>query len=805
MQTVWQDLSYGARMLIKNPGFTVIAVFTLALGIGANTAIFSVVNGLLLRPLPYPEPERLVMIWEDPGSIPRNFVNPRNYADWREQNQVFEQVAAINTQNINLTDDGEPERMIGARVAANFFSILRVNASLGRTFLPTEDGAGSRPVAVLSYGLWQRRFSADPNVIGRMLVLNGASTTVVGVMPADFRFPQQVELWIPFVFTSNELANTNRGSHYLRVVGRLKPGVSVEQAQAEMETIYNRLRQEYPRALAKWKVHVFSMHEDMVSDVKSALLILLGAVCFVLLIACANVANLMLARATARQKEIAIRAALGASRFRLIRQLLTESFMLALAGGGLGVLLGLWGIDLLIRLNPGNLPRLDEIGLDRNVLLFTLLLSLLSGLIFGATPALQSSRINLNESLKNAAGRGGAGGGQSSLRQVFIVAEVALSLVLLAGAGLMIKSFIKLGQVELGFNPENVLTMRVSLPSNRYAEWEQQISFYRRVVDRIKVLPGVQSAALISDPPISNSVGLWQNGFRIEGQPEPPPGHGNYAYLRWISPDYFQTLGIPLLKGRLLTESDTADRPGIAVIDAAMARQFFPNEDPIGKRILIGIRDRGPREIVGIVGNVRQTSLDAEAGPHMYIPYYQTPLSYATLLVRTLADPNAASAAVKHEVLAVDPRQPIYSIRAMEQIISNSLADRRFNLTLLGIFAGVALMLAAIGIYGVMSYSVTQRTREIGIRVALGAQGSDVLRLVVGQGLRLVALGVALGLLAALALTRLMKSLLYSVSATDPVTFIVIALLLTSVALLACYLPARRATKVVPLVALRCE
>jgi putative ABC transport system permease protein len=805
MHYLWRDLRHGARLLIKNPSFTAIAVLTLALGIGANTAIFSVVNGVLLRPLPYPEQERLVMIWEDPGNIPRNNVNPRNYADWREQNQVFEQVAAFYLQSVNLTDEGEPERMIGARVAANFFSILRVNAAHGRTFLPAEDRLGSQPVAVISHSLWQRRFGGDPNVIGRTLALNGTNTTVVGVMPSDFGFPQQAELWTPLVFTANELANTSRGSHYLNVVGRLKPGVSVEQAKAEMESIYDRLRQEYPQALAKWKVHVISMSEDIVGNVRSALLILLGAVYFVLLIACANVANLMLARATVRQKEIAIRAALGASRFRLIQQLLTESFLLALAGGGLGVLLGLWGIDLLVRLNPGDLPRLDEITLDRNVFLFALLLSLLSGLIFGVTPALQSSGINLNESLKDAAGRVGAGRRQSSLRQSFVVVQVALSLVLLVGAGLMIRSFIKLGKVELGFNPENLLTMRVSLPASRYAEWEQQISFYRQVVERIKVLPGIESAALISDPPISNSIGLWQNGFRIEGRPDPPPGHGQYAYLRWTSPDYFQTLAIPLLKGRLLTDSDTAERPGIVVIDAAMAREFFPDEDPIGKRILIGIRDRGPREIVGIVGNVRQTSLDYQAGPHMYIPYYQTPLSYATLLVRTFADPTVAAAAVKQEVLAVDPRQPIYSIRTMNQIISNSLAGRRFNLTMLGIFAGVALLLAAIGIYGVMNYVVTERTRELGVRLALGAQARDILKLVFGQAMWLILAGVAIGLGGSLVLTRLMKKLLFEVEANDPVTFMLVTSMLGLVALLACWIPARRASKVDPMIALRSE
>ena len=805
MPTLFQDLRYGWRTWRKSPGLAAVALLTLALGIGANTAIFSVVNGVLLRPLPYPEPESLVMIWEDPGDIPRNSVNPRNYADWREQNEAFSQVAAITPQSVNLTGEGEPERIVSARVAASFFSILQVNPAIGRGFLPTEDQPESQRVAVLSDSLWQRRFGADPNVIGRSLTLNGATTTVVGVMPPSFRFPLQADLWLPLVFTPREMLDTNRGSHYLSVVGRLKPGVSVEQAQAQMDTIYDRLREQFPRALAKWKVRVVSLSDDTVGAIRPALLILLGAVCFVLLIACANVASLMLARATARQREMAIRTALGASRGRLARQLLTESVMLALAGGALGILFGLWGIDLLIYLSPANLPRLDEIRVDRSVLLFTLLLSLLSGVIFGVVPALQSSRVNLNESLKESSGRGSIGGRQSYLRQVFIVGEVALSLVLLLGAGLMVKSFIRLGQVEPGFNPENVLSVRISLPQSRYSEPQPQIAFYRQVVERVQALAGVQSTALISDPPISGSIGLWQNGFEIEGQPTSAPGEGRYAYLRWTTPDYFQTMSIPLVRGGLLTESDIGSKPWVAVIDEAMARRFFPDEDPIGKRISVSIRDNAPREIVGIVGNVKQTSLDSEAGPHMYIAYYQTPLSYATLLVRAPGDPNVLTAAVKQEVLAADPGQPIHSASTLAQIISNSIADQRFNLTMLGLFAAVALLLAVVGVYGVISYSVTQRTQEIGLRIALGATNREVMKLIVGQGLKLTLVGVGLGLACAFALTRMMSSLLFGVSATDPPTFIITAMLLTLTAVAACYIPARRAARVDPMVALKYE
>jgi predicted permease len=805
LETLWQDLRFGTRMLLKQPGFTLIAVLTLTLSIGANTAIFSVVNAVLLRQLPYADPTRLVMIWEDPGSNPRNFVNPRNFADWQVQNRSFDHVAAINIGNVNLTGDGEPERLISASVSATFFSILGVNAAHGRTLLPGEDQPGGASVVVISHSLWQRRFGSDPGLIGQSIELNGDPAIVVGVMPAGFHFPGTAEIWRPLVFTPGQLESNNRGSHFLSVVARLKPGVTVPQAQAEMEAIYNQLRQQYPSALTNWQPHVASLHEDTVGNVRQALLILLGAVGFVLLIACSNVANLTMARAAARQREIAIRAALGASRARLLRQMLTESLLLALLGGGLGVLLGAWLVRLLVSLNPGNLPRLEEVRLDGYVLLFTTMLSLASGLIFGLVPALQSSKINLNEALKDAAVKTSAGRRQAKLRRAFVIAEIALSLVLLVGAGLLIKSFVRLGRAELGFNPANVLTLRVALPGNRYAAPPRQTAFYQQVIERVKSLPGAQAASLISDPPVSGSMGLWQNGFHMEGKPLPPPGQGHFASLRWITPDYFKTLGIQLLRGRVLTEADVEGQPRIVVIDEAMARQFFPDEDPLGKRIVIYWRDRIPREIVGVVGNVRQTSLAEDAGPHIYIPYSQTPLNYATLLVRTTGDPLSLAAAVKREVLAVDRDQPVYAVQTMEQIIDNSVAERRFQMTLLGLFAGVALMLAAMGIYGVMAYTVTQRTPEIGIRIALGAQGGDVLRLVIGQGMKLASGGILIGLLASLGLTQLMKTLLYGVSATDPLTFASIVVLLTFVAVLACWIPARRATKVDPLVALRHE
>ncbi len=804
MQTPWQDLRYGVRMLWKTPGFTAIAALSLALGIGVNTAIFSVVNGVLLRRLPYADPDRLVMIWEDPGGNPRNFVNPRNFADWREQNQSFEQVAAINVGNVNLTGRGEPERLINASVSASFFSILRANAAHGRVFLAEEDKPGSSSVALISHRLWQRRFGADPNLVGQSIELNGERVTVIGVMPASFRFPGTAEIWRPLVFTPAQLDNNNRGSHFLSVVGRLKPGVTVQQAQAEMDVIYNQLRQQYPGQLTNWVPRVTSLHEDTVGNLRQPLLILLGAVGFVLLIACSNIANLTLARAVARQREIAIRAALGAGRARLLRQLLTESLLLSLLGAGLGLLLSSWFVDLLVSLNPGNIPRLAEISLDGRVLTFTLLLSLGSSLVFGLAPALSASKINLNEALKDAS-KACAGGHQSNLRRAFVIAEIALSLALLIGAGLMIKSFVRLGRVELGFNPENVLTMRVALPSNRYAEPPRQVAFYQQVVERVRALPGAQSASLSSDPPVSGSTGLWQNTFHIEGKPLPPPGERHSASLRWITPDYFKTMGIQLRRGRALTEADVEGLARVAVIDEAMARRFFPDEDPVGKRIVIYWRDRIPREIVGVVGNVRQTSLDTDAGPHMYIPYYQTPLNYATLFVRASVDPLKLASEVKSEVLAVDRDQPVYAVRTMEEIIDNSVAERRFQMLLLGLFAVVALALAGVGIYGVISYVVTERTREIGIRVALGAQRLDVLRLIIGQGIKLTSIGIAIGLLASFALTRLMKNLLYDVTATDPAIFLLIPAILACVALLACYIPARRAMKVEPMVALRCQ
>jgi putative ABC transport system permease protein len=802
---LWQDLRYGARMLTKQPGFTLIAVLTLAMGIGVNTAIFSVVNGVLFKPLPYDEPEGLVGVWEAPDGTPRNPVNPRNYADWRTQNQVFEQTAAISAGSVNLTEGGEPERLLAAYVTASFFPTLRVRAGQGRVFLPDEDQASKQHAVVLSHRLWQRRFGADPNVIGQTLALDGERYTVIGVMPVGFDLPRRAEMWLPLIFTDEMLSHTNRGSHYLTTIARLKPGVTVEQASAEMKTIYGRIKQQYPAQLAKWSANVFPLLDDTVGEVRESLFILFGAVLFVLLIACANVANLLLARASAREREIAIRSALGAGRWRVIRQLLTESLLLASLGGGLGALLGWWGVSSMAGLNLEEIPRLAEAGMDRHALGFTMLVSLLSGIIFGLTPALHATRVNLSQSMKEAGARSGSGGRPQRARRVFVVSQIALSLMLLAGAGLMIRSLIKLGRVDPGFKTANVLTMNVALPEPRYSNHAPRITFYRQTLENVRTMPGVQAAAFISDPPVTGTLGLWLNSFDIEGRSTPAPGRDSAAYLRWITPDYFRTLNIPLLKGRALTEADTTDRPWVVVIDEAMARRYFPNEDPLGKRLVIYWGERRPREIVGVVGNVRQTALDQEAGAHIYVPYFQTPLRYASLLVRTTAEPLSLAHAVKDAVLAADRDQPVYGIRTMDKIVAESAASRRLNMLLLSFFACVALTLAALGIYGVMSYSVGQRTQEIGLRLALGAQRSDVLRLVLRQGMAFTLVGVGIGLCGAVVLTRWLKKLLFGVSAIDPLTFIAVALLLAGVALIACYIPARRATKVDPLTSLRCE
>jgi putative ABC transport system permease protein len=805
---LWQDLRYGLRMLVKNPGFTIVAVIALALGIGANSAIFSVVNTVLLRPLPYKDPDRLVMVWEDASrhGYPRDTPAAANYIDWRDQNQVFEGMAAIANESFNLTGAGEPERIEGRRVSANLFPLLGVGPQLGRAFLPEEDMPGGSRVVLLSHGLWQRRFGSDMNITGKPLTLNGESHTVVGVMPPDFQFPSpDDELWTPIAFTSEEAANRRR--HYLEVIARLKPGVSLEQAQAEMKAIAARLQQQYPDQNTDLGATVTSLHEHVAGDIKPALLVLLGAVGFVLLIACANVANLLLARAAGRQKEIAVCIALGASRMRLIRQFLTESILLAALGGGVGLLLSVWGVNLLKAFIPESISQVQAITIDAKVLIFTLLVSLLTGLIFGLAPATQASNFNLNETLKEGGRDSAAGSRGNRIRGVLVIAEVAVSLILLIGAGLLINSFLRLRNVDPGFRADKLLTMKVVLPEQKYAEHAQRSAFYTELIRRIETLPGVKSAAVTTNLPLyrqGNSITV-----SIEGRPDPGPGKKPNVITRVISPRYFSTMGIPLLQGRQINEQDRINTPAVAVISETMARRFWPGEDPLGKRITPGPLNSPPEDwitVIGVVKDVRQFELVMDPKPQMYLSYEQADFfEPRDLVVSTDVEPLGLAATVRGAVWAIDKDQPVSNIRTMEEILSESVARQRFSMLLLGIFATLALVLAAVGIYGVMSYSVAQRTHEIGIRMALGAQKSDVLKLTVGHGLKLVLIGVVIGLVAAFILTRVMSSLLFGISATDPTTFITISLVLISVALLASYIPARRATKVDPMIALRYE
>jgi predicted permease len=801
------DLRYGVRMLWKNKGFTAVAVIALALGIGANSAIFSVVNTVLLRPLPYREPERLAMVWEDNSKIgyPRDTPAAANYVDWRDQNQVFEGMAATADQSFNLTGAGEPERFEGKRVSANFFSLLGVEPQLGRAFMPEEDVPGANKVVVLSHGLWQRRFGSDPGLVGKSVTLNGEGYTVIGVMPAGFQFlSQDVGMWVPIAFTPQQAAS--RGSHYLRVVARLKPGVTAERAQAEMSTIAARLQQQYPEQNTDLGATVVPLHEEVVGNIRPALLVLLGAVGFVLLVACANVANLLLARAAVRQKEIALRTALGASRLRLVRQFLTESALLAALGGLVGLLISVWGVTLLKSFIPENISQVRAIAVDARVLGFTVLVTLLTGLVFGLAPAVQASRFNLNETLKEGGRDAAATRGGNRIRGVLVVAEVAVSLVLLVGAGLLINSFMRLRSVDPGFRTDKLLTMSVVLPQQKYPDRARRAAFYTDMIRRVEALPGVRSAGVTNWIPLVSQGD--SNGYTIEGQPA-PTGKPHIIVTRVVSPHYFDTMGIRLVQGHGFEEGrDRIDSPCVVVVGESVVRKYWPNESPLGKRLWPGT-PQTPEEwcqVVGVVKDVRQFDLTSEVRPQLYLSYEQFGFfAPRHLVVSTEGDPLALAGAVRKTVWEVDRDQPVSNVSTMEDVLAESIARQRFSTLLLGVFAGVALLLAAVGIYGVMSYSMAQRTREIGIRMALGAQKWDVLKLAVGQGLKLVAIGVGLGLVGALALTRVMSSLLYGVSATDPLTLVTISLVLGAVALLASYLPARRAAKVDPLIALRYE
>jgi putative ABC transport system permease protein len=804
MESLWQDLHYGVRILIKNPGVTSVAVITLALGIGANTAIFSVVNAVLLRPLPYRDAAQLMTLWQinTKSGVKEEGAAPGNFYDWRDQSQTCTEMAAALPYSHNLTGQGEPEAFRSWLVTAGFFQTLGVNAFLGRTFLPEEYQPGNDRVIVIGDGLWQRRFGADPNMVGQKLLLNGQPHIVVGIMPPEFQFPTGREMWAPRIVTEGD--KRTRGSGYMPVIARLKPGATVAQAQHEMDAIAARLAREYPEANLDRGVTIVPLPEQLFGQVRPALLVLLGAVALVLLIACANVANLLLMRAAEREREFAVRSALGAARVRLIRQLLTESILLALLGGLGGVLLAHWGTRAILALSPGNLPRAAEVSIDGYVFGFMLGVSILTALIFGLAPALQFSKPDLNESLKEG-GRGTRGLIRHRLRNALVVSEIALALMLLVGAGLLMRSFVRLLQVNPGFAADKALALEVHVWGlSRTAE--QRAAFFEQTLNRIAALPGVEAAGAVSALPFHDNPISPNTAFTIEGRPAPAQGQEPTAYMTVTTADYFKALGIPLRRGRFYTKFDHRDTPPVVLINETLARRYWPNEDPVGKKIAARLFGQNIAvEIIGIVGDVRQMGLESDPRPELFVPHLQNPYGSMTYVVRTAADPLTLLPAVKQEIWAVNKYLPFSSTSTIEQLVSRSLGERRFNLLLLGSFALIALALAAVGIYGLISFSTRQRTHEIGTRMALGARPSDILKLVVGQGSVLVLAGVAIGLVGALAITRVMSGLLFGVSATDPLTFAVIALLLIAVALVACYLPARRATKVDPLVALRYE
>jgi putative ABC transport system permease protein len=818
LEEVWQDLRYGTRMLGRSPSFTLIAVITLSLGIGANSAIFSVVNSVLLRELRYREPQRLVMVWSDrplqsaqKGWAEWPFTSA-DFRDLRDQNHTFEQMAAFTWDNRNITGVGEPEVLNGMYASANLFALLGVEAEHGRVFLSEEDRPGNDHVVILSDGLWRRRFGSDPKIIGQTISLSSEPFTVIGVAPPGFQFPPkaglpgqygfpgEIHFYAPLAITPEQW--NDRGSGWINAIARLKQHASFEQAQTDMIGIANRLAQQYPNSNKNESVRLVAIHQQVIGKAQTALLALLGAAGFTLLIACVNVANLLLVRAATRQKEIAIRVALGAHAWRIIRQLLSESLLLAALSGALALLLAIWGVDLLRMILPDNFPRAGEISVDARVFGFTLVASLLTGLVFGLIPALRLSRTDLNVTIKEGR-RGSGGGGRNRLGGLLVVSEVALALLLLVGAGLTLRSFIRLMSVEPGFDSQNALTISVNLSQNRYNP-PQRVAFFQQLLERLRTLPGVRSVGAVYPAP---GFAESSNAFSYEGQPPTATGAPQLFGTRFVSPDYFKAMKIQLLKGRVFTEADGPDTPPVVVINEAMARQYWPNEDPIGKRVKSSIDGWSKqREIVGVVKDVRYTALDTEARSQMYFSFDQGfALSNRALVARTEGDPLSFVTAVRGEVKALDKDQPISNVHTLEELVTGSVATRRFNMALLAAFAGLALLLAAVGIYGVMSYSVEQRTHEIGLRMALGAQATDALRLLLGQGMKLVATGVAIGLAAAFALTRLISTLLFEVSATDPLTFVTIALLLTAVALLACYIPARRATKIDPMIALRSE
>lgn len=804
-----QDLRFGLRTLVKSPGFTIVAVIALALGIGANSAIFSVVNAILLRPLPYKNPNQLVVVWENATHLgfPKDTPSPANFLDWRQQSTVFEGMSAFAERSFNLTGVGEPERLDGRRVSANLFDVLGVKPIIGRTFVAEEDQPGTK-VVLLNESLWKRRFGSDPSVIGRAVNLNGEPYTVVGVLPHTVRLLTsgnwRDQVWVPLAFPSKEAAS--RSAHYLEVIARMKPRVTLPKAQAEMDTIAARLAQQYPETNKRIGAVVRPLHEEIVGKMKSPLLILLGAVAFVLLIACANVANLLLARAAVRQKEIALRLALGANRMRLTKQLLVESVLLSLVGGVAGLGLAYFGLNILTRFIPHDVAQADTITIDTKVLLFTLAVAVITGLIFGLAPATQASHFNLNETLKEGGRDSGAGARGKRLRNSLVMAEVAISFILLVGAGLLINSFIHLRNLDPGFRADHLLALNVDLSEVKYPDSQRRTTFFAEVTRRVQTLPGVQSVAVAGNLPFTyNGDSTF---IAVEGVPDPPVDQWPDVIYRTVGPGYFATMGIPLVRGRDFKDQDTLDTTPVVVISEKTAKHYWPNEDPIGKRLKPGATTNATpwRTVIGVVKDVRQNDFIAEPKMQMYFSYRQMKdLAANALVVRTSVDPLSLGTSVRNAIWSVDKDQTVANIDSMEHIVAGAVARQRFSMLLLAIFAGLALVLAAVGIYGVMSYSVAQQTREIGIRIALGAQRRDVLRMTVKEGLKLVGAGLLIGLTSAFLLTRVMESLLFGISATDPVTFGIICVVLLMVAALASYIPALRATTVDPMVALRAQ
>lgn len=804
-ENLFRDIKFGLRMISKNPGFSAVIILTVVLSVGVNGGVFTIVNSVLLRPLAYKDSNNLVVVWQTQPQQERTPVSPGDFKDLESQGEAFEALAAFRYQNLNLTGGGEPERIRCLNVSSGFFPLLGTSLTLGRNFAPEEEQPGKNQVVILTHGVWERRFGSDPGIIGREIKLNDKPYSVIGVLPSDFEFPNGGELWTPLSLGSDQWKVRN--THMLNVIGRLKPGVTVKKAQTALAVIARQLEQQFPSTNSNVGFRVISLYEQVVGGARSNLLILLGAVAFVLLIACANISNLLLSRATTRHREVAIRTSLGATRLSLIRQLTVETLLLFLAGGGAGIFVSVWLTRLLISASPGNIPRAREVGIDVWVLAFMLLVSLAAGMITGLVPALQATKTDLSELLKEGA-RGTAGSRhQQRTRNLLAGLEIALALVLLIGSGLMIKSLLRLENVDPGFNPKNVLTAQISLPASKYSTPQQQANFFKQALDRVESLPGVQAASVTTSLPMTGPPN--STGFILEGQTLGPDEEKPVVEYRQVGPDYFKAVGIPLLKGRQFNEFDREASQPVIIINETLARTFFHDDDPVGRKIGLS----GPpdwREIIGVVGDVRNGGLESKSAPEAYIPYLQNTspyLGYYTMSLAILSadDPKALAPLIRSKIYEVDANQPVYNIISMDQIISKSVSQPRFNMYLFGSFAAIALLLSTSGIYGVISYSVTQRRGEIGIRMALGARRLDILKLVIGQAAAISVAGIAAGLAAALALTRILSSFLYEVSSTDAQTFAIVSMGLFCVSLLASYVPARQATSVNPIIALRAE